>query len=118
MKFRPTYTKETCMATTSTLRPMAKLGLCVASLALAFTAAPAAEKKGAPEQVQLLPIVVDRPQRLEVYPPSVKLSSSRSRINLIVTAYYADGRSQDLTRVATYATTNDKVAKLAAAQIV
>src|SRR5262245_10851107 len=107
MNFRPTYTKETCMATTSTLHRLAKLGPCVASLALlAFTVASAAEKKGAPEQVQLLPIVVGQPQRLEVYPASVTLSSSRSRVNLIVTAFYADGRSQDLTRAAAYATAN------------
>src|SRR2546423_5903793 len=117
MTFRPTITRETCMATASTLRATAKIALCAAAV-LAATATMAAEpKKGAPEQTQLLPILVGQPQRLEVYPPWVKLSTSRSRINLIVTAFYADGRSQDVTRVATYATANDKVAKLTAAQI-
>src|SRR5438105_4161901 len=118
MTFRPTYAKETCMAITSTLRRVAKRAPCAAAILLMTIAASgAAEKKGPPEQTQLLPIVVGQPQRLEVYPPSVKLSTSRSRINLIVTAFYADGRTQDVTRVAIYASGNDKVTKLTAAQI-
>ncbi len=101
---------------TSTLRAGVKLAL-LAVFAAAGAAAAAEPAKGVADQPQLLPVDVGQPQRLEVYPPAVKLSTLRSRINLVVTAFYADGRSQDVTRVATYASANDKVARLGGPEI-
>jgi hypothetical protein len=58
------------------------------------------------------PIVVGTPERIEVYPPQVKLASTRARMQLIVTGYYADGGVQDLTRAAQFVSTGEQVAKL------
>ena len=46
---------------------------------------------------QLEPVVVGDPQRVDVYPTHVRLTSARQRMTLIVTGHYADGESQDLT---------------------
>jgi hypothetical protein len=75
--------------------------------------APCAAPAPAAGKSQLAPIVVGQPVRLEVFPASVKLSSIRSRIHLVVTGHYADGAVQDLTRVAQFASANDKIAKVA-----
>jgi hypothetical protein len=103
--------------TTSSLRATVKLALFGALAAVGAAALAAEPKKGAAAEPELLAIVVGQPQRLEVYPPTVRLSTSRSRVNLIVTAVYPDGRSQDVTRVATYAAANAQVAKLTGAEI-
>ncbi len=54
----------------------------------------------------LEPINVGQPSRLEVFPSSVKLAGSRSRMQLVVTGHYGDGSMQDLTRAAQFATSN------------
>ena len=54
----------------------------------------------------LEPIVVGTPAKIEVYPPAFKLESPRRRMHLIVTATYADGTQQDLTRVAEFSSSN------------
>ena len=48
---------------------------------------------------QLETVVVGDPERVDVYPTHVRLTSARQRMTLIVTGHYADGGSQDLTAV-------------------
>lgn len=61
-----------------------------------------------PEKLE--PIVVGQPQRLEVFPGSIKLTGRRQDMRLVVSGFYADGAVQDLTRAATFATSNAAVA--------
>src|SRR6201999_2008911 len=65
----------------------------------------------------LEPIVVGTPERIEVYPPQVKLASTRARMQLVVTGFYAGGGVQDLTRAAQFLSTNEQVAKLAGSAV-
>src|SRR5579864_2933262 len=60
----------------------------------------------------LEPIVVGTPERIEVYPAQVKLASTRARMQLVVTGYYAGGSVQDLTRAAQFLSTSEQIAKL------
>jgi hypothetical protein len=46
------------------------------------------------------------PERIEVYPAQVALSSRRSQCQLVVTGHYANGETHDLTRTARYATSD------------
>jgi uncharacterized protein DUF1549/uncharacterized protein DUF1553 len=48
---------------------------------------------------------VGHPTRLEVFPPQAVLTGPRSRAQLVVTGYYADGTVRDLTRDAQVAST-------------
>lgn len=50
----------------------------------------------------LEPIQIGSPKRVVVHPETVELDGPRSRTQLIVTGFYADGSLQDLTRVAEY----------------
>ncbi len=50
------------------------------------------------------------PQELVVYPAAVKLSGPRDEQRLVVLGVWADGRKADLTRTATVATANAKIA--------
>lgn len=59
---------------------------------------------------KLEPIVVGQPQRLEVFPGSIKITGRRQDMRLVVTGFYADGAVQDLTRAAQFATSNAAVA--------
>jgi hypothetical protein len=74
-------------------------------------AALGAEPAAGPESSApaLEPIDVGTPVQVEVYPPQFKLQSQRRSMHLIVTGRYADGREQDLTRAATFASSNDQV---------
>ena len=54
--------------------------------------------------------MIGQPVRLEVYPPTIKLTSARQRMQLVVTGHYRDGSTQDLTRVATAETNSPRVA--------
>ena len=58
----------------------------------------------------LLPIETGAPERLEVSPTQFKLSGPRQKLQLVVTAYYADGRVQDLTRAARFSTSDAGIA--------
>src|SRR5262245_342871 len=51
------------------------------------------------------PSNVGSPTRLEVFPPDVKLSGPRSRMQLVVTGHYANGSVRDLTRDSQFAST-------------
>ena len=48
----------------------------------------------------LAPVEIGKPTRIEVYPASVQLTSPRQFRQLVVTAHYADGQVQDITRAA------------------
>ena len=51
---------------------------------------------------ELLPVEIGKPARIEVYPASIELTSSRQFRQLVVTAHYADGQLQDITREVFY----------------
>ncbi len=55
------------------------------------------------------PIVVGQPQRIDVFPASVKLTGPRQQMHFVVTGHYADGSLQDLTRAAQFTTSNANV---------
>jgi hypothetical protein len=61
---------------------------------------------------ELEPIQVGQPQRIEVFPASVKLTGPRRQTQLVVTGIYADGSVQDLTRVAEFPPSEQKVFRL------
>ncbi len=62
---------------------------------------------------ELEPIQVGQPQRIEVFPPAIKLNGPRRHAQLVVTGVYADGTVQDLTRAAEFPPSDQKVFKLA-----
>jgi hypothetical protein len=72
---------------------------------------------GSASESTLEPIVVGTPERIEVYPPQVKLGSTRARMQLVVTGYYRGGGVQDLTRAAQFLSTSEQVAKLAGSAV-
>jgi hypothetical protein len=55
----------------------------------------------ASSDVKLEPIVVGRPQKIEVQPQAIELASPRREMHVVVSGLYAGGAVQDLTRVAT-----------------
>jgi hypothetical protein len=55
-------------------------------------------------------IDIGQPTKLEVYPATVKLRGAAATAQLVVTAHYADGRVQDITRAATFASNNAALA--------
>ncbi|HTN77949.1 MAG TPA: DUF1549 domain-containing protein [Pirellulaceae bacterium] len=55
-------------------------------------------------------IQIGSPTKIELFPAQIKLLGNRQRMQLVVTGHYADGSIQDLTTVATYASSNDAVA--------
>jgi hypothetical protein len=81
------------------------LGVYVAPVARA--AAPAA----APGDV-LEPINIGAPQAIDVFPASFKLETPRRIMHVLVTGKYADGATQDLTRVAQFTSSNPQVARV------
>lgn len=69
-----------------------------------------ANEKGPAEKLET--INIGQPQRLDVFPTSIKFTGKRQQIQMIVTGVYADGTVQDLTRVAQFASSNPAVAKV------
>lgn len=65
----------------------------------------------------LEPIQVGQPQRIEVFPPAVKLNGPRRQAQIVVTGVYADGTVQDLTRAAEFPAAEQKVFKLEGTQL-
>ncbi|MCP4815397.1 MAG: DUF1549 domain-containing protein [Planctomycetaceae bacterium] len=61
---------------------------------------------------ELLPVEIGKPTRIEVHPGTIKLTSSRQFRQLVVTAHYADGQLQDITRVAEIVSANPQVAEV------
>ena len=66
----------------------------------------------AAEATDLETVIVGTPNRIEVFPMSIKLTSARQQSQLVVTGHYADGTLQDLTRVAEYESVDPKVAEV------
>jgi hypothetical protein len=56
--------------------------------------------------------LAEAPISIEVFPPRVRLDSSRDRQRLIVQAVHADGRTEDVTAAATASFTDPKLAAL------
>lgn len=67
---------------------------------------------GAANAVDLEPINVGSPQRIEVHPTQLKLTGVRQKMQLLVTAHYADGGLQDITRVAEFASSDANVIRV------
>jgi hypothetical protein len=63
----------------------------------------------AADDAKLEEIQVGTPERIEVFPPTLKLSGVREQMQFVVTGFYADGTVQDLTRVAQFQTNNADV---------
>ena len=61
---------------------------------------------------KLEPIAVGKPQRIEVYPSTIKLGGPRQHGQLVVTGYYASGQVQDLTRAAKFAPADPSVVEV------
>src|SRR5262245_9501634 len=92
-----------------------QLGAVLAIAAFGWTIpALAAEAPAAGGEQVLEPIVVGTPERIEVYPPSIKLESVRARMQLVVSGFYPGGGVQDLTRAAEFFSANEQLAKVAA----
>lgn len=72
----------------------------------------AEEAMPASDETPLEPIVVGTPERIEVFPTSFKLDTVRRRLHPIVTGYYADGKVQDLTRVAEIVAENPEFVRI------
>ena len=58
----------------------------------------------------LEPIAIGQPHRIEVSPARFRLLGVREKLHLVVTGFYEDGRVQDLTRVAQFASSDSSVA--------
>ncbi len=56
--------------------------------------------------------LADAPVSIEVFPPRVRLDSSRDRQRLVVQAVHADGRTEDVTAAATASFTEPKLAAI------
>jgi hypothetical protein len=61
------------------------------------------------QDLELEPINAGSPERIEVFPPAVKLAGVREQMQIVVTGVYADGSVQDLTRVAEFSSSNADV---------
>lgn len=66
----------------------------------------------ATETKSIAPIVVGTPTRIEVKPEKILFATPMQYMNIVVSGFYADGRVQDLTRVATLATADARVARI------
>jgi hypothetical protein len=56
-------------------------------------------------------IEVGKPERIEVFPTEFALTGVRQKIQLVVTAYYKNGISQDVTSVAKYIAASPEIAE-------
>ncbi|MCA9145298.1 MAG: DUF1549 domain-containing protein [Planctomycetaceae bacterium] len=64
------------------------------------------------DDFKLEPVQVGEPQRIEVFPPAIKLNGVREQMQIVVTGFYPDGSVQDLTRAAEFASSNAEVFNL------
>jgi hypothetical protein len=62
--------------------------------------------------LKLEAIDIGKPERLEVQPAKIMLNTSRQQAQLVVTGVYSGGRVQDLTRAATFASSEPAVVTL------
>lgn len=66
-----------------------------------------------PADAQQPTTIAVSPARIEVFPSRVALTGSRRHMHLVVTGVTSDGRSVDVTRQATFATSNPQVVSVA-----
>ena len=85
--------------------------LLLAAVTSLCTPAPAAENPE-PKSPPLQPITIGSPQRLEVHPAAVKLTGSRAGSQLLITGFYPDHTTQDLTRAAKISVADASVARV------
>ena len=64
------------------------------------------------EEAGLESVQIGKPASIEIYPATVQLKGPRQFRQLVVTARYADGHVQDITRVAEFVSSNPKVAEI------
>ncbi len=81
-------------------------------MALAFGAGLAQAEPKVGGEVTLEPIVVGTPERIEVEPTAFQLATPRRQMHLIVSGFYAGGATQDLTRAAQFASSNEAVVRV------
>ncbi|MCE9604834.1 MAG: DUF1549 domain-containing protein, partial [Planctomycetia bacterium] len=93
------------------LQSLAALGSAAVVVALALAPANAADMR-ATENAGLTPIVVGAPQRIEVRPESIRFTTPRQYMNVVVSGFYADGTVQDLTRAAQLTSADPRVARI------
>ena len=87
--------------------------ICGMSLVLASaTFAMSADSMMSSGDVKLEPIVVGKPEKIDVFPAKVILQTPRREMHMIVTGAYAGGRVQDLTRVTEFSSNNPAVVKV------
>ena len=77
-----------------------------------FSSFAVAGEYAAQEDLQLEPVVVGDPERVDAYPTRIQLESARQRMHLIVTGHYADGRLQDLTRSVELTSSDEQVVRV------
>ncbi len=90
------------------------------AIGLLATAAPnalAEESAPSEQSVQVEPIEVGTPARIEVFPAEVALSAPRREMHVIITGHYDDGSMQDLTSVAEIVSQDPAVATVEGAVI-
>lgn len=95
----------------STVVIIALVSLALLWVPVAHGEAPAASEAN----LELEPVEVGQPERIEVFPPSVQFAGRRSRVQFVVTGIYPDGRVQDLTRVAEFASSDPEVISIRSA---
>ena len=66
----------------------------------------------ATETTAIAPIVVGKPVRIEVRPEAIRFATPMQYMNIVVSGFYADGKVQDLTRVAQLSTADARVARV------
>lgn len=90
----------------------------VIGLLFCMTAIVASEKLDADKPVpKLETIIVGTPLRLDVTPASIRLDTPLRYAQIVVTAVYADGHIQDLTRAADYKIADEKIVSIADAMV-
>ncbi|MEX0678251.1 MAG: DUF1549 and DUF1553 domain-containing protein [Pirellulales bacterium] len=94
------------------------VALALSIIAIHTPAARADRKAAAPSATALEPVVVGTPERIDVFPTSIKLDTPRRTVHIVVTGHYAGGIVQDLTRVAELAAKDEQIARIEKAAVV
>jgi len=73
---------------------------------------PASAEPEATSAPALEPIVVGSPERIEMQPPTMTLTSPQRKMHVVISGFYPDGSTQDLTRAAKLVSNNELVARV------
>lgn len=66
----------------------------------------------ATETAAVAPIEVGKPVRIEVRPQAIRFTTARQYMNVVVSGFYADGKVQDLSRVAQLTSGDAKIVRI------